>query len=48
MISERELVGLLYHADWTKLTLSGTVSAPTEPAVDTRVTVRSDEPLSWP
>jgi hypothetical protein len=48
MISERELVGLLYRADWTKLTLSGTVSAPTEPAVDTRVTVRSDEPLSWP
>ncbi len=27
MITEQELVGLLYRADWTKLALSGTVSA---------------------
>jgi hypothetical protein len=26
MLSEREVVGLLYRADWTKLTLSGTVT----------------------
>jgi hypothetical protein len=48
MVSDRELVGLLYRADWTKLTLSGTVRAPTQPVIDTIVTVRSDEPLSWP
>jgi hypothetical protein len=48
MVSEQELVGLLYRADWTKLTLSGTVRAPTEPVIDTVVNVRSDEPLSWP
>jgi hypothetical protein len=47
MIGERELVGLLYRADWTKLTLSGTVRG-TEPVIDAIVAVRSDEPPSWP
>jgi hypothetical protein len=47
MVSERELVGLLYRADWTKLTLSGTVRG-TEPVDGTVIIVRSDEPLSGP
>jgi hypothetical protein len=47
MLSERELVGLLYRADWTKLALTGTVTG-TEPVVDTVITVESDEPLSAP
>jgi hypothetical protein len=47
MISEREVVGLLYRADWTKLALSGTVTS-AEPVVDPVIMVQSDEPLSWP
>jgi hypothetical protein len=47
MVSERELVGLLYRADWTKLTLSGTVTG-AERVVDTVITVRSQEPPSGP
>jgi hypothetical protein len=47
MVSERELVGLLHRADWTRLELSGTVTG-TEPVVDTLITVRSDEPPSGP
>ena len=47
MVSERELVGLLYRADWTKLTLSGTVTG-AEPVVDTVITVQSDEPPRGP
>src|SRR5882762_1282034 len=47
MVSERELVGLLYRADWTKLALSGTVTG-AEPVVDTVITVQSDEPPSGP
>jgi hypothetical protein len=45
VVSERELVGLLYRADWTKLSLSGTVTG-SEPAVETVITVRSSEPPS--
>jgi hypothetical protein len=47
MVSERELVGLLYRADWTKLTLSGTVRG-TGPVIDSVISVQSDEPLSGP
>jgi hypothetical protein len=47
MVSERELVGLLYRADWTKLTLSGTVRG-AEPVIDTVIGVKSDGPLSGP
>jgi hypothetical protein len=47
MVSERELVGLLYRADWTKLALSGTVTS-AEPVVDPVIMVHSEEPLSWP
>jgi hypothetical protein len=47
MVSDRELVGLLYRADWTKLTLSGTVTG-SEPVVETVITVQSDGPLRWP
>ena len=47
MVSEREVVGLLYRADWTKLTLSGTVTG-AEPVVDTVITVQSDEPPRGP
>lgn len=47
MVSERELVGLLYRADWTKLSLSGTVTG-SEPVVDTVITVQSDGPPSAP
>ena len=43
MISERELVGLLYRTDWAKLSLSGTVTG-SEPVVETVITVRSSEP----
>jgi hypothetical protein len=44
MVSERELVGLLYRADWTKLTLSGTVTG-TEPVTDI-IIVQSARPPS--
>jgi hypothetical protein len=37
-VEDRELVGLLYRADWTGLTLSGTVRGP-EPVIDTTITV---------
>ena len=47
MVSERELIGLLYRADWTNLTLSGTATG-AEPVVDTFVTVQSDQPLGRP
>jgi hypothetical protein len=47
MLSERELVRLLNQADWTKLTLSGTVTG-AERVVHTVITVQSDEPLSGP
>ena len=47
MLSERELVGLLYRADWTKLTLSGTVTGD-ERVVDTVITVQTAEPLCAP
>lgn len=47
MVSEQELIGLLYRADWTKLTLSGTVTG-TEPAVDTLITIQSDQPPPGP
>jgi hypothetical protein len=42
MVSEREIVGLLYRADWTTLTLSGTVTG-AERVVDTVFMLRSDE-----
>jgi hypothetical protein len=47
MVSERQVVGLLHRADWTKLALSGTVRGD-EPAVDAVITVRSDRPPSGP
>jgi hypothetical protein len=47
MLSERDVAGLLYRADWTKLTLSGTVRGD-EPAVDTVITIQSDRPPSGP
>jgi hypothetical protein len=47
MVSEQELVGLLHRADWTKLTLSGTVRGPV-PVTDSDVVVAADEPLSSP
>jgi hypothetical protein len=47
VVSERELVGLLYRADWTKLSLSGTVTG-SEPVVDTVITLQSDGPPSGP
>jgi hypothetical protein len=47
MISERELVGLLYRADWTKLSLSGTVTG-AERVVDTVISVQTAEPLRAP
>ena len=47
MVSEREVVALLNRADWTRLTLSGTVRG-SEPVIDTFVAVRSDEPPSGP
>ena len=47
MVSERELVGLLHRADWTKLTLSGTVRGPV-PVIDSVADVAADEPLSSP
>lgn len=37
-MEDRELVGLLYRADWTRLTLSGTVRG-AEPIVDTTFTI---------
>jgi hypothetical protein len=43
MVSEREVVALLHRADWTRLTLSGTVTG-AEPVVDVVISVRSDEP----
>jgi hypothetical protein len=43
MVSEREIVGLLYRADWTTLTLSGTVTG-AERVVDTAFMLQSDEP----
>jgi hypothetical protein len=46
MVTERELIGLLYRADWTKLTLSGTVAGP-EPVTDI-ITVQSVQPPSGP
>jgi hypothetical protein len=46
MVSERELIGLLYRADWTKLTLSGTVTG-TEPVTDI-IIVQSARPPSGP
>jgi len=45
MVSERELIGLLYRADWTKLTLSGTVTG-ADPVTDN--IILSDHPLSGP
>lgn len=45
MVTERELIALLYRADWTKLTLSGTVTG-ADPATETTVTVTSDQPPS--
>ena len=47
MVSERELIGLLYRADWTKLALTAMVTG-AEPVLDTDITVQSDEPLSGP
>jgi len=47
MISERDVIGLLHRADWTKLTLSGTVHAD-EPVVDTVIIVQADRPPSGP
>lgn len=47
MVSEQELIGLLYRADWTKLTLSGTVTG-AEPVVDTLITIQSDQPPPGP
>jgi len=47
MAEDREVVGLLHRADWTKLTLSGTVRG-AEPVVDTVITVQSDEPPGGP
>jgi hypothetical protein len=44
-VEDRELVGLLYRADWTGLTLSGTVRGP-EPVIDTTIIVT--EPWSPP
>jgi hypothetical protein len=44
MVSERELIGLLYRADWTNLTLSGTVTG-AEPVTD-NIIIQSDSPLS--
>ncbi len=46
MVSERELVGLLYRADWTKLTLSGTVTG-ADPVTDI-IVVQSAQPPSGP
>lgn len=45
LVSEREVVALLYRADWTMLSLTGTVRG-AEPVVDTVITVQSDEPPS--
>ena len=47
MVPERELIGLLYRADWTELTLSGTVTG-TEPVVHTVMTAHSGQPVSGP
>jgi hypothetical protein len=47
MVSERELVALLHRADWTKLSLSGTVRGP-ESVIDTVIRAKSDEPLGPP
>jgi hypothetical protein len=47
MVSERDVVGLLYRADWARLALSGTVTG-AEPVLDTTISVQSDEPLSGP
>ena len=38
MVPERELIGLLHRADWTKLTLSGTVRGPV-PVIDRKSVV---------
>ena len=47
MVSERDVVGLLHRADWTKLALTGAVTG-AEPVVDTVITVRADRPPSGP
>jgi hypothetical protein len=47
MVSERDVIGLLYRADWARLALSGTVTG-AEPVLETAISVRSDEPLSGP
>jgi hypothetical protein len=47
MVSERELIGLLYRADWTQLSLSGTVTGAGFLG-DTVIHVQSGEPLSPP
>ena len=47
MVSEREVVALLHRADWTMLSLTGTVRG-AEPVVDTVITIQSDEPPSGP
>ena len=47
MLEERELVGLLYRADWTRLALSGTVTG-AEPVVEADISFQSDEPLTGP
>ena len=47
MVSERELVGLLHRADWTKLSLSGTVRGPGS-VIDTVIRAKSDESLGPP
>src|SRR6185437_11783311 len=45
LVSEREVVALLHRADWTMLSLTGTVRG-AEPVVDTVITIQSDEPPS--
>jgi hypothetical protein len=47
MVSDQDVIGLLHRADWTKLTLSGTVTG-ADSVVDTVLSVQSDEPLGEP
>ena len=47
MVSEREVVGLLYRSDWTKLSLSGTVTG-AEPVTEAHISFQSDEPQTGP
>jgi hypothetical protein len=49
MVAEQDLVALLYHADWTRLCVSGEVSGTDEPLLAMITRVRAEHPeTDWP